>query len=858
MIGPVFAALLAAAAPTDTTLDNGLRVILIPHRANPMIASAVVVGAGVVHEDRRTGGSSHLLEHLLFNGTTTRTQKQFYDAVDRIGAYNNATTREDHTLFTLLVASRHAEEGLGLQADMLFRSTIPAESFEKERKIVLEELAADRRDPAYGRGEAMRASVYAGAPLERPVLGTEASLASITRESVLAYYRARYVPGNMALVVMGDFDTPAMLDAVRRTFGAAKRGRMPAGTAGRWPARDEDNVETAPCPPEEEESVDAAFPVEIDPWDRTALAIEILLAAAGEGEDAPLAAALSARGIDGAAALTLARRIRPWSTIEFQSSVGSGSREASLDAMAETIRATRRGGAARARLDRAVAKARADAAIARDQIHYFALVRGDRVLGSPRGSLAGEAELLRALGPEDWDAAADRLEQGLARTRALIRTARGAAGRSAWRPRELERAPGPAEAPLRAGTLENGLRYVVRRSDDSDVVAMHVAFAPRAGAEAPGLDGITDLLHRVLVRGTLVHPAPALQESVDRLGARVRAFDDPTVPFDDYYTTPEYSWIRLEVASDAWRDALALVGEMVRFPELTDDALRRARAEMLPLAERRLGSPREVAAARLDALLAPGHPLTRPPGGLPETLRAVTLEALRERHRTLSTGRGTVVSLVGPIDADEGVLAIRAAFGAMPAGEESPARPPVPAPAAGASADVDVGAPQGFLALGMLLEVPDSERAALSVAVAALSDRLTFELRETRGLAYSVGASLKPWGDRSRFEIAMGTRPENLATAEAGMREVLARLHRSPPAPDEIARVVQALRGRALMRRMTRISLAYEAGMEALRGKAPGAERRALDALDGVRAEDVESVIGRRLDGERLARVVVR
>jgi predicted Zn-dependent peptidase len=158
----------------------------------------------------------------------------------------------------------------------------------------------------------------------------------------------------------------------------------------------------------------------------------------------------------------------------------------------------------------------------------------------------------------------------------------------------------------------------------------------------------------------------------------------------------------------------------------------------------------------------------------------------------------------------------------------------------------------------MLLEVPDSERAALSVAVAALSDRLTFELRETRGLAYSVGASLKPWGDRSRFEIAMGTRPENLATAEAGMREVLARLHRSPPAPDEIARVVQALRGRALMRRMTRISLAYEAGMEALRGKAPGAERRALDALDGVRAEDVESVIGRRLDGERLARVVVR
>ena len=125
MIGPVLAAVLAASAPVDTTLDNGLRVVLIPHRANPMIASAVVVGAGVVDEPPEAGGSSHFLEHLLFNGTTTRTQKQLYDAVDRIGAYNNATTREDHTLFTLLVASRFAREGLEIQADMLFRSTIP-------------------------------------------------------------------------------------------------------------------------------------------------------------------------------------------------------------------------------------------------------------------------------------------------------------------------------------------------------------------------------------------------------------------------------------------------------------------------------------------------------------------------------------------------------------------------------------------------------------------------------------------------------------------------------------------------------------------------------------------------------------
>jgi len=215
---PVFALLfLLVAAPCaahEQTLDNGLRVVLIPHHANPMVASAVVVGAGVVDEPQVGSGASHFLEHLLFDGTETRSQRQLYDDADRIGAYNNATTREDHTLFTLLVAKEHAEAGLALQADMLFHSTIPAESFEKERKIVLEELARDRSDPSYDLETAFRAMAYAGTPIARPVLGTEASLASMTRAQVLAYYNARYVPANMTLVVMGDFELQEMQGAV--------------------------------------------------------------------------------------------------------------------------------------------------------------------------------------------------------------------------------------------------------------------------------------------------------------------------------------------------------------------------------------------------------------------------------------------------------------------------------------------------------------------------------------------------------------------------------------------------------------------------------------------------------------------
>lgn len=854
MLGPLIAAALAASAPTEVGLDNGLRVVLIPHRANPMVASTVVVGAGVVHEPEGAGGASHFLEHLLFDGTTTRTQREIAESADRIGAYNNATTREDHTLFTLLVASRHAEAGLELQADMLFRSTIPAEIFESERKIVLEELARDRSDPSYARRSAMRDSVYAGTPIGRPVLGTETSLGSISRETVLAYYRARYVPGNMVLVVMGDFETAPMLDAVRRTFGAARKGKPPAPPRASWPEPPRENVETADLKSPPGEEVGAAFPLDADPWDRISYAVEILLAAASEGEDAPLARALATRGIEGQAGMTLVRRGRPWSTVELVAPAGS-SAAAALDAMAEAVRSTRPGGAARARLEAAWTRARADAAIARDQIHYFALLRGDRILGAPAGALAGEADLLRGLGPSDWDAASERLERGLLGLKAHV--AGRPAARTAWRP--PERGPVARDlSPVRSGTLDNGVRYVVRSSEDSEVVALHVAFAPRAAAEPAGLEGVTDLVHRAMLRSTIVHPAPALAQRLDALGARVRAVDDPSVPFDDYYTTPEFSWVRLEVGSDTWREAVGLIGEMVLFPDLGGEALERGRAEMIPLAERRAAAPREVAMARLDALLAPGRSWSRPPGGTPESLRKITGAALTERHRTLATGRRTIVSLVGPVAPETAVDAIRGAFGRMPAGENAPGDPiPVTTVPAG-TGDVALGAPQGYLAMGAVLDVPPAERAALTIAVAALSDRLGAELREKRGLAYSVGASLRPWGEALRLDIAMGTRPDNLAAAETGVREVLDALRASPPDAEEVSRVVRAVRGRALMRRMTRISLAYEAAMELLRGREPGDERRALDALDAVDPASVKGAIERRIDSERLARVVVR
>jgi len=273
---------------------------------------------------------------------------------------------------------------------------------------------------------------------------------------------------------------------------------------------------------------------------------------------------------------------------------------------------------------------------------------------------------------------------------------------------------------------------------------------------------------------------------------------------------------------------------------------------------RRDGSPRDAAAAGLDALLAPGHVLTKPVYGTDASLRAITLDELKSYHAAFAVGRRAIVTVVGPVGLEDVTRALAADFGPLPAGEELAAAAVPPLPRQPGFAEVKLGKSQAYLAMGNVLDVPLGDRAALTIAVAMLSDRLAFDLRETKGLAYTIGASVRPWAGRTRFDVAMGTRPENLDEARAGIVSGVRAFRETTPTPAEVERAVNVARGAALMRRMTRISLAYEAGLEVIRGRQPGDERRFVDSLREVRAEDVKRATAAYLDPDRLAVAVAR
>ncbi|WP_169703462.1 M16 family metallopeptidase, partial [Candidatus Kuenenia stuttgartensis] len=129
-------------------LDNGMEVILVENHASPMITAFTIVKTGSCNEDASTNGCAHFLEHLLFNGTKSRTQKQLYDEMAFYGGYNNANTTTDYTNFMILMPKEYISQGMDIQADMLFNSILPEEKFEKERGIVIEEIGKWENNPA--------------------------------------------------------------------------------------------------------------------------------------------------------------------------------------------------------------------------------------------------------------------------------------------------------------------------------------------------------------------------------------------------------------------------------------------------------------------------------------------------------------------------------------------------------------------------------------------------------------------------------------------------------------------------------------------------------------------------------------
>lgn len=225
----LFGAALAAASgplhanPFETTLPNGMKLIVKEDRRAPSVVHMVWYGAGAMDERSGVTGIAHVLEHMMFKGTETIGPGEFNKRVAALGGRDNAFTGHDYTAYFQQIPAGRLGNVMKLEADRMSKLRITDAEFAPELEVVKEERRLRTEDePRSLVYEQLMATAFQAHPYGRPIIGWMPDLEGLKAEDARTWYRSWYAPNNARLVVVGDVDHKQVFELARKHYGPLK------------------------------------------------------------------------------------------------------------------------------------------------------------------------------------------------------------------------------------------------------------------------------------------------------------------------------------------------------------------------------------------------------------------------------------------------------------------------------------------------------------------------------------------------------------------------------------------------------------------------------------------------------------
>ncbi|MGI4778283.1 MAG: M16 family metallopeptidase [Janthinobacterium lividum] len=206
------------AATALRTLPNGVRLLAIPMPHVQSASVGVFLRVGSRDETPATNGIGHVLEHMAFKGTTTRTVQAINLDAERLGADVNAFTGKDMTGYFMTGLGRHAEQLLRMTADIVLNSTFPEHELKRELDVIRQEAIEYEEDPQDSAGDLLDRALWGDDPMGMPVIGTVGNIEGFTRGDLVRHVRAHHVAENTVVVAAGNFDVEAWMALASTLF----------------------------------------------------------------------------------------------------------------------------------------------------------------------------------------------------------------------------------------------------------------------------------------------------------------------------------------------------------------------------------------------------------------------------------------------------------------------------------------------------------------------------------------------------------------------------------------------------------------------------------------------------------------
>ena len=205
-------------------LENGLTVVSETLTHTQTVAINLLVKLGSRFESEELSGISHFLEHMSFKGTKTRTAKQIAEEFELLGAHFNAYTSREHTVYTVFLLKEHVESALNILADIIQNSAFDEVEVDRERTVILQEIAQCLDSPDDVVFDNLQAVVFKDQPMGRTIIGTAEIIQNINSEALKKYVANYYNASQMILAIAGNIEHRKVLELANKYFSSLKAG----------------------------------------------------------------------------------------------------------------------------------------------------------------------------------------------------------------------------------------------------------------------------------------------------------------------------------------------------------------------------------------------------------------------------------------------------------------------------------------------------------------------------------------------------------------------------------------------------------------------------------------------------------
>ncbi len=787
-----------------TQLDNGLVIIVREDHSAPVVSAQAWCKAGSIHEGRWLGaGLSHVLEHMLFKGTTTRVAGRIDQEVQEAGGYMNAYTSFDRTVYHIDVPNTGATVAIDILCDIMQHASLPPDELAKELDVIRREMDMGQDDPGRRSSKRLFETVYTHSLYRFPIIGVLDIFNQLQPDDIRGYYAEKYIPNNLFFVVAGDVQSDAVVTQIREAFKDSRARALPPVLLPQEPRQTAAREILEEAPVELGHFHIAWHIPELHHPDVPVLDVLALLL--GSGHSSRLFQQVRERE-------ALVHSVDAWTynpgnpgLAGVSAVVDADKFEPARDAILGQVQRMQETLVTPEELSKAVKQFISGTLAARKTMQGQASDLGSNWLAANDLNFS-ERYLahVHTVTPDDIRRVARHY------LKPANSTLYGLLPKGTCPPVTLSLEQ-QIDRPIQKVELPNGLRLLIKEDHRLPFVDFRAVLLGGVLAETPADNGITQLMARSLIKGTRRRDGETLMREIESLGGHL-----------DTYSANNTFGVNAEVLSEDFETGLELLSEVLTQPAFPEEAVERERQiQLATIRDQRDHLLRSALCRMRRELCGPaGYGLDSL--GEADTVSALTLDQLRDHHARLVAPNACVLAIFGDVKADQVQAAVERQLGSWRTSAQAPTLdtirsspwPPPPLPSHVAETR---DKKQSVLVMGFRGTTFDAaDRCALELLQEACSDlgsRLFLRIREQLGLAYYVGAQHMPGLIPGYFAFYCGTAPDKVAQVEAELRKEIAALRTEGLTAEELKRAKAKLVGQ---RKISRQELGGFASMTAL------------------------------------------